>query len=157
MQTGHSHHRGRGPRGRLPIGLALSLVVTLGAAWLLGGCYEHKRGNPVDAFHYDHFVSVTSDHSHISVMTYVNRTQWRVGFRREDLYDGNRDGKLETPGMDRVQITEYVDVEDPPENAVRRDGDIRDYDDLFQRLIGEIRAGKAEVTIQQREYEVRYL
>jgi hypothetical protein len=141
----------------LPIGFLLTFALALGAAFLIGGCYEHKRGNPVDTFHYEHSISVTSDYSHVSVMTYVNRTQWRVGFRREDLYDGNRDGTLTTVGMDRVQITEYIDVEDPPENAVRRDGDIRNFDELFQRLVAEVRGGKKKIEIDGRVYLVRFL
>lgn len=157
MQNGHPIRGGRRPQHRLPIGLALSLALTLGAALLIGGCYEHQRGNPVDAFHYEHSISVSPDHSHLSVLTYVNRTQWRVGFRREDFYDGNRDGTLTTPGMDRVQITEYVDIEDPPENAVRRDGDIRNHDELFQRLLADIRGGKQTIEIEGRSYRVRFL
>lgn len=135
----------------------MSLAAILAIALLAGGCFRPQRGDPVDAYHYEHTVTVNPDLSYISIKTYINRTQWRVGFRREDLYDGDRDGALTTPGMDRADVTDYIDVEDPPESAVRQPGEISEYNDLFKRLVAEIKGGATEVKIEDRTYLVRHL
>jgi len=133
------------------------MIGLLAAMLLTSGCHNNVRGDPVSRFQYEHTITVSPDRSHFSVQTYINRTQWRVGSRREDLYDGNRDGTLITPGMDRVAITDYIDIEDPPENAVRRSGDIRDYDELFQTLLAAVNSDKKSVKIEDRDYEIRFL
>ncbi len=141
-------------KGLLLATCGLALFAT---AILTAGCYEHERGDPVDRYHYDHFISVAPDRAHLSIQTYIGRTQWEVGFRREDLYDGNRDGELATPGLDRVIITDYVDIEDPPEEAVRRNGEIRDYDELFQDILKALDRDKEEFEMDGRIYEFRVL
>ena len=150
--------RGSGGRnGAKVILLAAGTLLLFSAASMLGGCYEHTRGNPVDRYHYKHFISVAADQSTMSIQTYIARTQWEVGFRREDLYDGNRDGELTTLGLDRVIITDYVDVEDPPESAVRRSGELRDYDSLFQSVIKAMNRSEKSYRIDERTYEFRIL
>jgi len=137
--------------------LALAALGTLMAAVLALaplGCYEHTRGNPVDKFHYDHTISVRKDFGHVRIQTYLNRTQWVVGLQREDIYDGDEDGALETPGMDRIQITLYGNVEDPPEAAERRQGELRNYNDLFQRILEAARAGQETFEHDGRDYEL---
>ena len=145
-------------RGRMGAAwLAVGLLGLFGAALVVNGCYDHSSGNPVDKHHYKHFISVAKDHAHLSIQTYISRSQWEVGFRSEDLYDGNRDGKLTTPGLDRVIVTDYVDVEDPPESAVRRKAEIRDYDGLFKEILGALNRGEKKFLLQNREYEFRIL
>jgi hypothetical protein len=114
-------------------------------------------GDPVDKYHYIHTILVTGDFSSVSIQTYINRTQWQVGLQREDLYDGDRDGALSTAGMDRVAITDYVDIQDPAGQAVRRVGELRDYDALFKQVIAAAKAGKASMKIEDRRYEFRYI
>lgn len=124
----------------------------------LAGCgYDHTRGNPVDQWHYQHMIFLRRDFSQVSIQTYINRTQWKVGLQRQDLYDGDRDGALETAGMDRVAITDYVNVEDPPEKAIVNTGELRDYDALFKEVIGAAKAGMSKHTIEGREYEFHYI
>jgi len=137
--------------------LALGLLSLFAATLIAGGCYEHSSGNPVDKHHYEHFISVAKNHAHMSIQTYISRSQWEVGFRREDIYDGNRDGELTTLGLDRVIVTDYVDVEDPPESAVRRKAEIRDYDGLFKEILGALNRGEKLFLIEDREYEFRIL
>jgi hypothetical protein len=140
--------------GRTTIaGLVLGSLLILGS--LLTGCYDHRSGNPVDRYHYEHSIVIRPDESAITIKTFVNRTHLKVGFRREDLYDGNRDGELTTPGMDRVLITDYMDVEDPPEAAVRTRGEIRDYDELFRRILEATRSGREIFEIEDRRYSLR--
>jgi hypothetical protein len=135
---------------RWPLALvALGMLLALQS-----GCYDHQRGNPVDRLHYEHTIDVRNDYSHVRIQTYVNRTQWRVGLQREDLYDGDRDGALASPGMDRVSIIHYADIEDPPEAAERRAGDLRDYDSLFQEILEAAQAGKKSFSIEGRDYEL---
>ncbi len=133
--------------------LAGLLIVALSTA----GCYEHRPGNPVDQYHYDHVITVDPDYAHFNVKTYINRTHLKVGLRFEDLFDGDRDGRLSTPGMDRVQITDYMSVEDPPEAAERRVGEIRNYDEMFQRVIEAAKAGRERIVLDDRDYEIRIL
>jgi hypothetical protein len=150
----------RGPGGRNARGgfyLAAVLLMLISAATILGGCREHSRGDPVNRYHYEHFISVASDRAHMSIQTYIGRSQWEVGFRREDLYDGDRDGKLSTPGLDRVIITDYVDIEDPPDEAVRRSGELRDYNALFQNVLKAFTRGEETFEIEDRIYEFRVL
>ncbi len=132
--------------------LWLMLAVVLAA-----GCYDHTRGNPVDRHHYDHTITVTSDYSQLTIRTYVNRTHLKVGVQLEDIYDGNRDGELTTDGMDRVWITNYASVEDPPESADRKVGEIRNYDDLFQRIIGAVKSGQPIYKRDDRTYRIRLI
>lgn len=136
---------------RLRIGAALLALV------VLGGCYDHRPGNPVDRYHYEHAIAVSSDYSSASIQTYVNRTHLLVGFLREDLYDGDRDGELKTPGMDRVMITNYNDVEDPISASERRKGEIRDYEKLFREIISAAKSGKDSFKIEEREYRIRLI
>jgi hypothetical protein len=126
-----------------------------GAVALISGCYKPTRGNPVDEFHYVHSITVARDYSQASIQTYVNRTQWKVGLRREDLFDGDHDGTLTRPGMDRVFVTEYDNVEDPPESAVRSAGEIEAYDARFREILEAARAGKKTFAIDKIEYEMR--
>jgi hypothetical protein len=120
----------------------------------LTGCYDPRRGNPVDRYHYEHTIFVLDDYSHARVQTFLARSHLEVGMKREDFYDGDRDGKLATPGMDRVQITEYRYVEDPPEKADRRDGDIAEYDTLFQEIIAAAKAKKTTFRIDSTEFKM---
>ncbi|MCK4306307.1 MAG: hypothetical protein KAY24_18850, partial [Candidatus Eisenbacteria sp.] len=137
-------------------GLVIPAILAVAGALLLSsGCYERRSGNPVDGFHYSHSITVRADYSAVSIQTYINRTHLKVGYRREDLYDGNRDGELTTPGMDRVAITDYIDVEDPPDEAVRTKGDITDYDALFKKIIEAVKSGKKEYEIEDRPYVLR--
>ena len=123
----------------------------------LGGCYDHRAGNPVDRHHYDHSIAVASDYSSVSIQTYINRTHLLVGLLREDLYDGDRDGELKTPGMDRVTITNYNDVEDPVSASERRQGEIRDFEAIFREIIGAAKSGKSSFKIEDRKYDIRLL
>jgi len=105
-------HVGTRRRALRPLGAALALVLALP---LLGAnCRDRERGDPVDQHHYDHTMTLSRDYSSVAIHTFINRTHLLVGLRREVLYDGDRDGALATPGMDRVSITNYMDVEDPP-------------------------------------------
>jgi hypothetical protein len=124
-------------------------------ALLTPGCYTPSRGNPVDQFHYEHSITVAQDHSHVLVQTYLNRNQWQVGLRREDLYDGDHDGALTTEGMDRVFITEYTNVEDPPEQAKRSAGELQNYNELFQKILEAVQADKSIYRIENRDYQLR--
>ena len=144
-----------GPRAG--VGLLAGMLLTLGLMIPTSGCYRYEGGNPVDRFHYEHFIAVAKDYSCLSIQTYVNRSPLEVGYKREDLYDGDRDGKLETPGADRVIITEYAHVEDPIEQAVRGRGEIRDYDDLFQKIIQAASEGHKKLVIDGRTYRFRIL
>ncbi|MFH1143427.1 MAG: hypothetical protein V1774_02670 [Candidatus Eisenbacteria bacterium] len=144
------------------VGRQSAIILFAGSVGLLGilvtDCgYDHTRGNPVDQWHYDHTIFVRKDFSAVSIQTYINRTQWNVGLQREDLYDGNLDGILETPGMDRVVITEYTNVEDPPETAVLRTGELRDYNDVFKEIIGAAKAGEKGFTIGERQYDFHFV
>lgn len=141
----------RNTKRRLRIGAALLALV------ILGGCYDHRAGNPVDRYHYEHAIAISKDYSSASIQTYVNRTHLLVGFLREDLYDGDRDGELKTPGMDRVMITNYNDVEDPISASERRKGEIRDYEKLFHDIINAAKGGKDSFKIEDREYRIRYI
>lgn len=132
--------------------LATGLLVTLAL-----GCYEPRSGDPVGTYHYEHVITVFPDGAHIGIKTFVNRTHLQVGKRLEDLFDGDRDGQLTTPGMDRVQIADYMKVEDPPEAAERRTGDLRDYDELFQRIQAAVKAGRSKFEFQERTYRIRTL
>jgi len=114
---------------------ALVLVVAGALTLLAPGCYTPSRGNPVDQFHYQHSITVTQDYGHVLIQTYVNRNQWLVGLHREDLYDGDHDGVLTTPGLDRVFITEYANIEDPPEKAARSEGELQNYNAIFQKIL----------------------
>ncbi len=137
--------------------LPLGLLVLVSAAISFGGCYEPRRGNPVDYFHYEHSIGVSPDYGHVCMQTYVNRSHLRVGLERLDLHDGDLDGKLQTQRMDRVVLTSYIDIEDPPENAVRTIEDIRDYDALFQKVIEAARSGAKTIEIEGRTYKIRPL
>ena len=148
------------PLGGIERGDTVWLLLTVLLALLLpgifsSGCYDHSRGDPVDRYHYDHTITVVSDHSHVTIQTYINRTHLKVGLKREDLYDGNRDGELTTEGMDRVAITDYVDVEDPSDDAVRRQGELRDYDSIFRGILEAVNSGKNRFTIEDRTYKIR--
>ena len=134
-------------------------LLVLATAFLLGGCFgvDHTPGDPVDRYHYNHTIMVRSDFSSVSIQTYINRTQWQVGLHRTDLYDGDRDGTLATPGMDRVAITDYVDIEDKTTQAVRHAGELRDYDSLFKRVIAAAKAGQKSIKIEERRHEFRFI
>jgi hypothetical protein len=134
------------------VGLLLAALAMIGS-----GCYNHRAGNPVDRHHYDHIITVVADFSHVTILTYINRTHLQVGTHLEALYDGNRDGKLNTEGFDRIAITDYADVEDPSDKAVRTKGELRDYDDLFQRILSAAKAGKKSFKIEDRRYELRLM
>jgi hypothetical protein len=130
-------------------------------AWLLGlailgvlapGCYQPVRGNPVDQFHYESSITVTKDHTHVIIQTYLNRNQWQVGLRREDLYDGDDDGALTTEGMDRVFITEYTNVEDPPDKAQRSEGELPNYAQTFKNVLQALAEGKKTFRVDKRDY-----
>jgi len=142
----------RSSRSAVLFAVATALFATLAL-----GCYEPRTGDPVDAYHYEHVIMVFPDGSHIGIKTFVNRSHLQVGTRFEDLFDGDRDGKLATPGMDRVQITEYMRVEDPPEAATRSTGDLRDYDELFQQIQEAVKAGRGDFRIEDRTYRIRML
>ncbi|MBM3317038.1 MAG: hypothetical protein FJY75_04215 [Candidatus Eisenbacteria bacterium] len=124
-------------------------------AVLASGCYNPQRGAPVDRLHYQHAILVREDLSHVGIRTYINRTHLAVGLQTEDLYDGDRDGTLATEGMDRVAIADYVNVEDPPEAAVRRAGDLRNYDALFREILEAAREGKSSFRIESRTYSLQ--
>jgi len=124
-------------------------------AMLASGCYNPQRGAPADRLHYKHAILVRQDLSHVGIRTYVNRTHLTVGLQTEDLYDGDRDGALATDGMDRVAIADYVSVEDPPEAAVRRAGDLRNYDALFREILEAAREGKRSFKIESRSYSLQ--
>ena len=148
-------HVGTRRRALRPLGAALALVLALP---LLGAnCRDRERGDPVDQHHYEHTMTLSRDYSSVAIHTFVNRTHLLVGLRREVLYDGDRDGALATPGMDRVSITDYMDVEDPPEKAIHTKGEIRDYDELFQSIVEAARSGKDDFEIEDRTYDFRYL
>jgi hypothetical protein len=142
---------------RRRIGGAGVLVLMVAGALILltPGCYTPSRGNPVDQFHYQHSITVTQDYGHVMIQTYVNRNQWLVGLHREDLYDGDYDGVLTTVGMDRVFITEYANVEDPPESAERSEGELQNYNELFQKILEAVKAGKTTFRNENRDYELR--
>ncbi len=142
----------RSCRWALPFVLAMGLVAILAL-----GCYEPRSGDPVGSYHYEHVITVFPDGSHIGIKTFVNRTHLQVGKRLEDLFDGDRDGQLTTPGMDRVQIADYMKVEDPPEAAERRSGDLRDYDELFRQIQSAVKAGRTKFKFQDRTYRIRTL
>jgi plasmid stabilization system protein ParE len=144
--AGHSYRR-----------TALIALATALFASLALGCYNPRSGDPVDDYHYEHVITIFPDGSHIGIRTYINRTHLQVGIRQEDLFDGDRDGKLTTPGMDRVQITDYMKVEDPPEAAERRTGDLRDYDQLYQQIQAAAKAGRSSFRIEDRTYKIRSL
>ncbi len=135
--------------------LTAALALLGGVALLTPGCYKPVRGNPVDQFHYLPSITVTQDHTHVIIQTYLNRNQWQVGLRREDLYDGDKDGKLESPGMDRVFITEYANVEDPPDKAQRSEGELPNYNQTFQDVLKAVGEGKRAFRIDKRDYELR--
>ncbi len=139
--------------------LALGIVAIAGVALVgMNGCgYDPSRGNPVDQFHYDHVIFVRNDYSQVSIQTYINRTQWQVGLERKDLYDGDRDGALTTAGLDRVAITTYQRVEDPPEQADIMQGDIANYDSIFKEILGAAKAGKKDYKMDGRTYEFRFI
>ena len=142
---------GLSSRGRT---LLAATALLVGAAT---GCYEQRSGNPVDTHHYEHVITVFPDRSHVGIKTYVNRSHLQVGIRFEDLFDGDRDGKLITPGMDRAHVADYLGVDDPPEAATRSTGDLPDYDQLFQRILEAVTAGRGSFTIEDRRYEIRVL
>ena len=142
-------------RHRISGACGLVLVVAGTLALLAPGCYTPSRGNPVDQFHYQHSITVTQDYGHVLIQTYVNRNQWLVGLNREDLYDGDHDGVLTTVGMDRFFITEYTNVEDPPEKAERSEGELQNYNELFQKILEAVKAGKKIYRHENREYELR--
>jgi len=121
------------------------------------GCYTHSRGNPVDKYHYEHSITIIKDYSNLTIHTYINRSHLTVGFRMESLYDGNRDGELVTEGVDRVQITDYLDVEAPEEKAERIEGEIRNYDELFKDIIGAAKAGEKVFKIKELTYQIRFI
>jgi len=151
--------RGGGPARRMYRLLPTAGILILAAPLLLSGCFgvDHTAGDPVAKYHYNHTITVTGDFSSISIQTYISRTQWQVGLQRQDLYDGDRDGTLTTPGMDRVAITDYIDIEDPTSQAVRRIGELRDYDELFQRIIAAAKAGKENIEIEDRRHDFRFI
>ncbi len=121
------------------------------------GCYEKRSGDPVDTHHYQHTITVFPDRSHVGIKTYVNRDHLQVGMHFEDLFDGDRDGKLASPGMDRVQITDYKRVEDPPESAERSIGELSDYDALFQQILQAVKDSRESLKVEERRYEIRVL
>jgi hypothetical protein len=133
--------------------LGLAILGTL--AVLAPGCYQPVRGNPVDTFHYEPSITVTTDHTHVIIQTYLNRNQWQVGLRREDLFDGDHDGALTSPGMDRVFITEYANVEDPPSSAQRSEGEIQNYAQTFKDVLQALAEGKKVFRIDKRDYPLR--
>ena len=133
----------------------LGLAILAALAVLAPGCYQPQRGNPVDQFHYEPSITVTTDHSHVIIQTYLNRNQWQVGLRREDLFDGDHDGALTSPGMDRVFITEYTNVEDPPDQAQRSEGEIANYAQTFKDVLQAIADGKKTFKFDNREYALR--
>lgn len=141
-------------RGRPRLRWAGIVLAALGVwlAVLPSGCYDPQRGAPVDKLHYDHAILVRDDLSHVRIRTFINRTHLVVGLQTEDLYDGDRDGGLTTEGMDRVAIADYVNVEDPPDAAVRRTGDLRDYDSLFREILEAAREGQRSFKIEGRTY-----
>ena len=143
--------------GRMAPALLAGLIGLAGLA--LAGCsgYRHTRGNPVEDGHYQQTIYLRRDLSQVSIQTYVNRTQWVVGIHREDLYDGDHDGALETPGMDRVVVTDYMDVEDPPEKRIVRSGELREYNDLFKEIVAAAKAGREKFKIEDREYTFEFI
>ena len=144
---------GRRPTHRRALAIALTAVVGCAGLSLLSGCgYDPSRGNPVDQWHYQHTIFVRNDYSQVSIQTYINRTQWSVGLERKDLYDGDRDGALATTGLDRVTITNYVKVEDPPDKSEITSGEISEYDAVFQEILAAAKAGKKDFKIEGRTY-----
>ena len=138
--------------------LAVTLFFALLAPLLLGnGCYNHDRGNPVDKFHYEHSITIVADYSNLTIHTYLNRDHLTVGYRRESLYDGDRDGELTTDGVDRVQITDYLDVEAPAAEAERIIGEIRNYSELFRNILNAAKAGEKSFDIDGRPHKIRYI
>lgn len=136
-------------------GAGILVLVAAGLFVLLApGCYKPSRGNPVDQFHYEHSITVTQDYGHVLIQTYMNRNQWLVGLHREDLYDGDHDGVMTTPGLDRVFLTEYNDVEDPPESAQRSEGELQNYNELFQKILEAAKAGKKTFRNENRDYRL---
>lgn len=144
---------GRRPTHRRALAIALTAVVGCAGLSLLSGCgYDPSRGNPVDQWHYQHTIFVRNDYSQVSIQTYINRSQWSVGLERKDLYDGDRDGALATTGLDRVTITNYVKVEDPPDKSEITSGEISEYDAIFQEILAAAKAGKKDFKIEGRTY-----
>jgi len=151
----HGSDRIRGIRRMSLVLLVCTLAV---AAGTLAGCgYDPSRGDPVDKWHYQHTIFLRKDFTQVSIQTYVNTTQWVVGLERQDLYDGDRDGSLETAGMDRVEITKYRNVEDSPDKAVLESGQLSDYNDLFKKIVGAAKAGDTKYKIENREYRLEYV
>ena len=136
-----------------------ALLASAAALLLLAasGCQERQRGDPVTTHHYQHVITVFPDRSQVRIKTFVNQDHLQVGIHFEDLFDGDRDGKLATPGMDRVQITDYQRVEDPPDAAVRSVGEVGAYDALFQQILEAARNGRESLKIEERRYVIRVL
>lgn len=143
---------GLSSRGCALLATAATLLVLAAS-----GCYEKQSGDPVATNHYEHSITVFPDRSHVGIKTFVNRDHLQVGMHFEDLFDGDRDGKLASPGMDRVHITDYERVEDPPETAVRSVGEVGAYDELFQQILQAVEDGRKEMKIEERRYALRVL
>ncbi len=139
---------------RLAIAAFFCLLVS---TLITTGCYNHSRGNPVDKHHYEHSITVVSDYSNLTIHTYLNRSHLRVGHRLESLYDGNRDGELTAEGIDRVQITDYIEVEAEENRAERITGEIRNYDQLFRDIISAVKAGDKVFVHENRKYELKII
>lgn len=137
-------------------GRALLIVSTVVLLAALGGCYDKTSNSPVDRLHYAHSILVWKDYSHVRIITYVARNHLEVGLIREDLHDGDGDGALTTPGMDRVAIAEYQKVDDPLESADRREGALADYDALFKQILAAAKAKKHEFKIEDRTYSLQF-
>jgi hypothetical protein len=149
---------GRRLTHRRALTIALIAVVGWAGLSLLSGCgYDPSRGDPVGQWHYEHTIFVRNDYSQVSIQTYINRTQWSVGLERKDLYDGDRDGALATAGLDRVTITNYVKVEDPPEKSEIKSGEISEYDAIFKEILAAAKAGKKDFKIAGRTYVFRFI
>ncbi len=144
---------GSGPLARaITLGTGILLMLTVPV--LIDGCYKPTRGDPVDAFHYEHEIKVARDLTHVIVQTYVNRTHLQVGIHREDLFDGDRDGNLQTPGLDRIEIADYDKIDASLESAVRSTGELANYDELFRNILAAAKAGRKTFRIESRNYRV---
>jgi hypothetical protein len=137
--------------------MAVTLFCLVTPLLIGNGCYNHQRGNPVDTFHYEHSVTIVSDYSNLTIHTYLNRDHLTVGYRRESLYDGDRDGQLVSEGIDRVQITDYLDVEASQDDAERITGEIRNYDELFRNILNAAKSGDTSFMIDDRPHKIRFI